>query len=164
MGHLSRRADSAAHQELFHIYISTNIRPCKTSGGCPLDYLFSRVPQSKFILSLEQRLRAGGLGGKFMKLSCFCAPEAAVDTVWEKGSEILLKAQHANAFPHLPALNRGDVGLRPCPRNAGEMRGRGISAHSKLQKCRMCSCASTWLAAGRTRGFYCLTQGRSVLR
>lgn len=37
---------------------------------------------------------------------------------------------------HIPSppssgLNRGDLGLRRCPRNAGERGGRGISAHSK---------------------------------
>lgn len=75
----------------------------KCPRRCPLDSLFSRLPQSKFILLLEQRLGADGLEKEFMKLRCLCAPEVAMDIAWEKGSEIPLKAPKANTYPHLPA-------------------------------------------------------------
>ena len=70
---------------------------------CPLDFLFLRLPPSEFILLLERRLGASSLEREFMRRSCLCAPEVAMETAWEKGSKILPKAQSANARPHLPA-------------------------------------------------------------
>lgn len=65
--------------------------------------LFPWLFRSKFIFVLEQRQRVSGLEMEFMKQSCHCAREVAVDGAWEKGPETFLKAQNANMYPHLPA-------------------------------------------------------------
>lgn len=98
MGHLSRRADSAAHQELFQIYIATNISPCKMSQALPSGFSLLKAP------SVQICPLAGAETGSKQFGEGIYEAELSLKLQWEKGFEILMKAQNANSYPHLPAL------------------------------------------------------------